>query len=71
MQHIFSIKNETEFSEICLSTFRRQAVECEPYARYLSLLGVEVAEVDEVKKIPFLPIEFFKTEKIICGNAAP
>jgi phenylacetate-coenzyme A ligase PaaK-like adenylate-forming protein len=71
MQNIFSISSESDFSRACLETFRRQAAECEPYARYLSLLGVNVGAVNEVSKIPFLPIEFFKTEKIVCGNAAP
>ena len=71
MQNIFSISSESDFSRVCLDTFRRQAAECEPYARYLSLLGVNAEAVNEVSKIPFLPIEFFKTEKIICGNAAP
>jgi hypothetical protein len=71
VQNIFSISSPNDFTRACLAAFRRQAAECEPYARYLSLLGVDVEAVDEVEKIPFLPIEFFKTENIIGGNAAP
>jgi hypothetical protein len=71
MSNIFSISSEADFTRASLDTFRRQAVECEPYARYLSFLGVDVGAVDKVSKIPFLPIEFFKTDKIICGNAEP
>ncbi len=69
MQNIFSISTEADFTHACLETFRRQAVECEPYARYLSYLGAEVRAVNSVEQIPFLPIEFFKTEKIVCGGA--
>ena len=71
MSNIFSISSSADFTRACLDTFRRQAAECEPYARYLSCLGVDAGAVDEVSKIPFLPIEFFKTERVVCGSAEP
>jgi len=71
MNSIFSISSEADFTRTCLDTFHRQAVECEPYARYLSYLGIDAGAINEVDKIPFLPIEFFKTEKIICGSGEP
>jgi hypothetical protein len=57
-----------DFIRLALDTFCRQARECEPYARYLSLLGVQVGEVQSVAQIPFLPIEFFRSERIACGS---
>ncbi len=71
MPNIFSISTESNFALACLETFRRQARACEPYARYLSYLNVSVEDVNSVEQIPFLPIEFFKSEKIICGGAEP
>jgi phenylacetate-coenzyme A ligase PaaK-like adenylate-forming protein len=70
MTSIFSITIAAEFERACLDTFYRQAQECEPYGRYLSYLGVRTEDVSSAAQIPFLPVEFFKTERVACGNAA-
>ncbi|MDR3188834.1 MAG: acyltransferase [Prevotellaceae bacterium] len=67
---IFSITTDDEFEQACLSVFYRQAQACEPYGRYLSYLGVRAEDVRSVAQIPFLPIEFFKTERVVCGSAS-
>lgn len=54
-----------------LDIFRFQARNCEPYKRYIELLGVNPDDVQKVEKIPFLPIEFFRTHKIYCATAEP
>ncbi|MGL4908603.1 MAG: acyltransferase [Bacteroidales bacterium] len=69
--NIFDIKNEAEFEQSCLETFHLQVADCEPYRRYVQALQVEIAEVDSLSKIPFLPIEFFKSERIICKDLVP
>jgi phenylacetate-coenzyme A ligase PaaK-like adenylate-forming protein len=69
MSSIFSITTPAEFEQLCLDTFRRQAQACEPYGRYLSYLGVQAGDVSSAAQIPFLPIEFFKTERVVCGSA--
>lgn len=66
---IFSISAAAEFEQACLTTFYRQAQACEPYSRYLSYLGVRAEDVKCAAQIPFLPIEFFKTERVACKNA--
>ncbi|MDR0712490.1 MAG: acyltransferase [Prevotellaceae bacterium] len=68
MYSIFSITTATQFEQACLSAFYRQAQACAPYCRYLSYLGVQAGEVKRAAQIPFLPIEFFKTERVICEN---
>jgi hypothetical protein len=70
MYPIFSISTAAEFEQACLDVFRRQAQACEPYRRYLSYLGVRAEDVCCAAQIPFLPIEFFKTERVVCGDAA-
>lgn len=70
MHPIFSITTDAEFEQASLSTFYRQAEACEPYRRYLSYIGVRAEEVSCAAQIPFLPIEFFKTERVVCGSAA-
>lgn len=63
---IFSIKNETDFEKICLDTFLYQAKHCKPYCKWVNLLDINVKNIDKIEKIPFIPIELFKTEKIYC-----
>jgi phenylacetate-coenzyme A ligase PaaK-like adenylate-forming protein len=55
------------FPQLALETFRRQAAENPVYRRYLELLGCEPASVTAMDRIPFLPIEFFKTHRVVTG----
>jgi hypothetical protein len=38
------------------------------YQNFCKLLKVNPTEVTAIEKIPFLPIEFFKTQQVICGK---
>lgn len=51
--------------------FRFQYEHNEVYHRFCSLLGRTPANVVSLTDIPFLPIEFFKTEKIYCADTPP
>ena len=68
---IFGITDDEGFRRAALELFRFQAERCEPYARYISLLGIDPAAVTQTERIPFLPIEFFKTREVYCGLDAP
>lgn len=68
--HIFNIRNETAFNRCCLKIFNFQARKNPVYRKYLELLGTRIDEVDHYLKIPFLPIEFFKTQEVICENGS-
>ena len=57
--------NNISFKEKSLRLFRIQAEKCEVYKRYLQLLNVNTNDINSIEKIPFLPIEFFKSQKII------
>ena len=70
-EKIFSISSDAEFEVAALELFRRQAEQCPPYSEYISLLGVNPAEVNRVEDIPFLPIEFFKWRDVYCGEREP
>jgi len=65
---ILSIKVESEFKKIALDVFKLQAEKCEVYKQYLSYLKVNVDEIKELKAIPFLPIEFFKSHKVLLKD---
>ena len=70
-EKIFSISSDAEFAAAALELFRRQAEQCPPYSEYISLLGVNPAEVNRVEDIPFMPIEFFKWRDVYCGEGEP
>lgn len=70
-EKIFSISSDAEFAAAALELFRCQAEQCPPYSEYISLLGVNPAEVNRVEDIPFMPIEFFKWRDVYCGEGKP
>jgi phenylacetate-coenzyme A ligase PaaK-like adenylate-forming protein len=56
--------HEGNFAETALAVFRYQARHSEVYRRYLHYLGVSPDSVRELRKIPFLPIDFFKNHEV-------
>ncbi|KEQ30068.1 acyl transferase [Pedobacter antarcticus 4BY] len=68
---IFSISNSDQFEQIALDIFRFQAKNCNPYAQFIKNLGVSPEKIDCLAKIPYLPISFFKTHKIVSTAIDP
>lgn len=67
-QDIFSITTAGEFAEKSLQVFRYQYSHNEVYKSFCNLLGRNPENVRTPEKIPFLPIEFFKSHKIISSG---
>ena len=65
---IFSIETPTEFENVALSVFRYQATNNLVYKQFISLLNVDVKEVNSIEEIPFLPIEIFKSHKVLSSK---
>lgn len=65
---IFSLQ-PADFEPLALEVFRYQARENPVYARYLGYLGVEAGKVHRLLDVPFMPIEFFKSHRIVTGAA--
>lgn len=62
---IFKIKNDLDFNECALELFRLQYENVKVYREYCDLLNIDPAEIKTYTHIPFLPIQFFKSKKII------
>ena len=60
---IFEIETEADFERIALEVFAFQYENCAIYRKYVDLLGKSA--VNHYTEIPFLPIEFFKSQEII------
>ena len=72
MHHqVFSISTPAEFDALALDIFRFQYKNNKIYRQFCDLLQVNSSKVEEVSKIPFLPIEFFKTHRVISSEEAP
>lgn len=65
---IFSNNINYMFEELSLLAFNYQYNNNEVYNKYCKLLNINISKVNSIYKIPFLPIEIFKTHKIISGN---
>ncbi|MVT11706.1 acyl transferase [Chitinophaga tropicalis] len=67
---IFSLK-EQELERTALELFRFQYRENTLYRAYVDALRIDPASIRSLLKIPFLPIQFFKTHTVTCGSFTP
>lgn len=65
---IFNITSSSEFNNMAIDIFNYQYQNNTIYQNFCKLLKVTPSEVTQLEKIPFLPIEFFKTQQVICGD---
>jgi len=56
------------FEDLALEVFRFQAKENLIFHKYLQLLKIKVADINNISQIPFLPVSCFKHHKIKCGD---
>lgn len=69
--NIFNIKNEVDFNKVALEVFRHQANTNDVYKRYIQYLNINTDKINHYRQIPFLPIQFFKSQNIIERGLAP
>ncbi len=68
IKDIFNIKDERTFRASALEVFYYQAKHVPVYRDYLAALRVDPSRITEVEKIPFLPIEFFKSHTVLTED---
>lgn len=66
-QQVFSITSDQQFVDTALQVFRYQAKNCEVYREFITNLKVDVNSINQIEKIPFLPISFFKSHEILSN----
>ncbi|NNC45461.1 MAG: acyl transferase [Winogradskyella sp.] len=66
---MFKINTAKDFNDLALSVFKHQFEHCSVYRSFCDLLYKHPTDISEVADIPFLPIEFFKTHKIISDDS--
>lgn len=65
---IFNIQTEHEFSTLALDIFNYQFKNNKVYRSFCDLLYKHPSDVKSIQDIPFLPIQFFKTHKVISNH---
>ena len=58
------------FDKQALAVFQYQATHCKVYKDFIKLLNVDVDKINSIDKIPFLPIQFFKSHQIVSNQNA-
>lgn len=71
IKRIFQIQDHRTFRETALKVFFYQAEHCSVYRDYLKGIGSDPDSIHEPEEIPFLPVEFFRTHRVISDEPEP
>jgi len=66
-QKVLNLQDQ-DFDDLALEIFRFQAQHNLVYKKYIQSLHIQADAVNNIEQIPFLPIEFFKTQTIVTGE---
>ena len=70
-QKVFAITNEKEFETIALDIYQFQFENNPVYQSYCTAISKKPEVVRQLTDIPFLPISFFKTHKVVTTSFDP
>lgn len=70
-ESVFSIQNEEDFNRVALEVFQYQFENNKVYQRYVRNLRIDISAIKHYTEIPFLPIQFFKTQKVSTLDSTP
>ena len=68
LNKIFEIKTETDFNSAALEVFNFQYKNTPIYRSYVNQNNNHIDKIKHYKEIPFLPIQFFKSKKVLAKN---
>jgi hypothetical protein len=70
-EEIFNVKSEQDFNTRAIELFHYQFEQNLIYRDFVNTLSINPSSIKHFENIPFLPISFFKTQKIITGYRDP
>ncbi|MEN8818224.1 MAG: acyl transferase [Polaribacter sp.] len=65
--NIFNIQTPEDFRQVALTVFKHQFKNNKVYRSFCDLLYVHPSDVSALEEIPFLPIQFFKSKKVLSS----
>ena len=69
-EDIFTISSKRDFEKLALKVFRYQFDNNKVYHEFCTLLKKDKFNVKTILEIPFLPIQFFKSHKVVSSTDA-
>lgn len=70
-EKIFRIKTPQEFNACAIEIFHFQHHHNPVYRQFIRELGIEPGDIRHYQDIPFLPVSFFKTQRVYTGDRSP
>ena len=70
-EKVFSALTSRSFNGLALEIFHYQLRHNPVYRAYVSNLGVDTDRISSFADIPFLPITFYKSQRVVCGEFTP
>lgn len=70
-KQIFDFSSKFDFERTAFKVFQFQAKNNPVYREFLHHLNIIPKKITQLEKIPFLPIQFFKSHKIVSSNRTP
>jgi len=70
VNNILSVTPKT-FTQLALQVFNYQYQGNSVYRNWVNALGVHLSSVQSINDIPFLPVSFFKSHKVVTGDFEP
>ncbi len=70
-RQVFSIRTDADFQQVALKVYRFQYANNTVYRRFSDLMHRNPSNVVTTDGIPFLPIEFFRTAKVVSSKRSP
>jgi phenylacetate-coenzyme A ligase PaaK-like adenylate-forming protein len=67
---VFNLHSNNEFEKMALEIFQFQAKNNLVYKEFLTHLHIDIESIDKVDKIPFMPIQFFKSHNVVSSKEA-
>lgn len=67
-QDIFTITSQKQFDKLALKIFRFQYENNKVYREFCEYLKTNPQQVKNIKQIPFLPIQFFKSHQVVSSS---
>lgn len=67
-QDVFNLKTQSDFNAMALKVFKYQFENNSVYRSFCDLINRHPSDVKTIQDIPFLPISFFKTHKVLSSK---
>ena len=64
-KNIFNISSDYDFTKVALDVFKHQFENNKTYRSFCDLLFIHPSDIHKIEEIPFLPIQFFKSRKVL------